>query len=148
MRKSLCLLSVFSVFATAIAASRADDPADAKAIVAKAIKAAGGEEKLTKFNAHTVKETGTYYGMGDGVPYTGKYAVQYPHQFKMEIEGFFMMVLNGDKGWRHVNGETVEMTPEQLPALRPVCDRAAWPPRKRRPTVGTPRNCSEEWDPS
>ena len=114
MRKCLSLFSVFCVFATAIAASRADDQADAKAIVAKAIKAAGGEEKLTKFNAHTVKETGTYYGMGDGVPYTGIYAIQYPHQFKMEIEGFFKMVLNGDKGWRQINGETVEMTPDQL----------------------------------
>ena len=57
MRKCLSLVSVSCVFATAIAASRADDQADAKAIVAKAIKAAGGEEKLTKFNAHTVNCT-------------------------------------------------------------------------------------------
>jgi hypothetical protein len=103
------------VFAFAVVAmSRADDAADARAIVAKGIKAAGGEEKLTKFNAQTFKETGTYYGMGDGLPYTGKYAVQWPHQFRMEIENVFIIVLNGDKGWMQMNGETREMTADEL----------------------------------
>jgi hypothetical protein len=98
----------------AIRSSRADDSADARAIVAKAIKAVGGEEKLEKFKAHTLKETGTYYGMGDGLPYTANYSVQWPHQFKMEINGVFTIVLNGDKGWMQMNGETREMTADEL----------------------------------
>ncbi len=114
MKNILCLLGAFGIVLTTLATSRADDQADARAIVAKAIKAAGGEEALAKFNASTFKETGTYYGMGDGLPYTGKYAVQYPHQFKMEIEGVFMIVLNGDKGWMVMNGETREMTADEL----------------------------------
>jgi hypothetical protein len=92
----------------------ADDAADAKAIVAKSIEAMGGEAKLEKFNAQTFSSTGTFYGAGDGLPYTGNYALQFPDQFKMEIVGAFAMVLNGDKGWIEGGGETRAMTPEEL----------------------------------
>ena len=114
MRKSLVVFVAVTGAFCAIRSSRADDAADARAIVAKAIKAAGGEEKLAKFNAHTFKETGTYYGQGDGLPYMGNYAVQWPHQFKMEILGVFAIVLNGDKGWMLMNGETRELTADEL----------------------------------
>src|SRR5205807_2708706 len=68
---------------------------DARAIVNKAIQAAGGEKKLAKHNAVTMKEKGTYYGMGEGLPYTGNYSFQWPNQFRMEIEGVFLIVVNG-----------------------------------------------------
>jgi hypothetical protein len=93
---------------------RGDDESDARAIVAKAIKATGGEEKLAKFNAQTWKETGTYYGMGDGLPYIGNYAAQWPKQFKMEIVGVFTVAINGDSGWVQAGGETKEMTADEL----------------------------------
>jgi hypothetical protein len=96
---------------------RADEP-QARALVAKAIKAAGGEEKLARHRAATFTERGTYYGMGEGLPYTGKYAVQWPDQFRMEIEGVFTMVLNGDKGWMRANNETREMTAQELAQQR------------------------------
>jgi hypothetical protein len=97
---------------------RADDQSDARAIVAKAIKATGGEEKMAKFNAQMWKETGTYYGMGDGLPYVGNYAAQWPKQFKMEIVGVFKIVVNGDTGWVQSGGETKEMTAEELKPYR------------------------------
>jgi hypothetical protein len=93
---------------------RADDQEDARAIVAKAIKAIGGETNLAKLNAHTWKATGTYYGMGDGLPYEANYALQWPGQFKMEIVGAFTLVVNGDKGWVQVAGETREMSGDEL----------------------------------
>lgn len=114
MRKSVCVFVAVAIMFAAVSLSRADDAADARAIVAKAIKALGGEEKLEKFKAHTLKETGTYYGMGDGLPYTSNHAVQWPHQFRMEIVGIFTIVLNGDKGWMQANGETREMTADEL----------------------------------
>src|SRR6185503_2550966 len=92
--------------------AHADDQADALAIVAKSIKATGGEEKLAKYNAQTWKETGTYYGMGAGLPYTGNYAAQWPKQFRMEIETVFTIVINGDSGWVQAAGETNAMTAE------------------------------------
>ncbi len=88
----------------------ADDAASTKAIIDKAIKASGGAEKLAKYKAMTWNEKGMYFGMGEGVPYTGKYSVQWPDKFRMEIEGVFTIALNGDKGY--MNGE--EMEKEQL----------------------------------
>jgi hypothetical protein len=98
---------------------------DARAIIDKGIQAAGGEKKLAKFKAVTFKEKGTYYGMGDGLPYMGNYAIQWPKQFRMEIEGVFTVVLDGDKGWIQAGGETKEMTKEQLDTQRND-HRAGW----------------------
>ncbi|HEV3003474.1 MAG TPA: hypothetical protein VGX78_03390, partial [Pirellulales bacterium] len=82
-----------------VAAAGGDERGDALAIVKKGISAAGGAEKLAKANAQTWKEEGTYYGMGEGVPFTSNCAVQFPDRFKMEIESFFLIVLDGDMGW-------------------------------------------------
>src|SRR4051794_12513866 len=87
---------------------------DARAIVDKGIQAMGGEAKLTKLQSATFKEKGTYYGMGQGLPFTANYALQFPDKFRMEIEGFFTIVLNGDKGWTKSMDETKEMSKEQL----------------------------------
>jgi hypothetical protein len=87
---------------------------DARGIVQKSIDAIGGEAKLAKYNAQTFTEKGTYYGMGNGLAYTGEYAVQWPGQFRMEILGTFTIVLNGDKGWVKTGNEVKDMTAEQL----------------------------------
>jgi hypothetical protein len=95
--------------------ARADDATDAKAIVEKAIKAHGGGEKLSKFKGETWTGKGTYYGMGDGLPFTGYFAVQWPDRFRMEIEGAFIIVVDGDKGWmKSGGGEAKEMTKDEL----------------------------------
>ncbi len=97
------------------AGSRADDAEQARAIVDKAIKAMGGETQVAKFKSHTFKNKGTWYGMGDGVAYTASYAVSWPDKFRFEVEGGFMtMVLDGDKGWMQMNGETRELNKEEL----------------------------------
>jgi len=87
---------------------------DARAIVEKAIKAVGGEAALTKHNSVTMTQKGTYYGMGDGLAYTGQYAIVYPDKFRMEIEGAFIIVFNADKGWTFSGGESKEMTKDEL----------------------------------
>src|SRR5205823_4959970 len=92
---------------------RADQP-EARAIIDRAIQATGGEAALTKNAAATWNETGTFYGMGDGLPYKGAYASQPPAKFKMAIENVFTMIVNGDKGW--VNG--MDMTAEQLSEMK------------------------------
>src|SRR5262245_22370935 len=89
------------VFTTSL---KADDADQARAIVDKAIKAMGGEEKLAKFKNHTWQMKGTYYGQGDGLPFTASYAASFPDKFRFEVEGFMIVVLNGDHGWRQMNG--------------------------------------------
>jgi hypothetical protein len=115
MRKTGCLILAVSVALVAVGLSRADDRSEAMALIDKAIKASGGEAKLAKFNAQSWREKGTYYGMGNGLPYTGVYVIQRPDKFSMEIEGAFKIVLNGDKGWiKSGDGAATEMTKEQL----------------------------------
>jgi hypothetical protein len=112
MRKTVLAVAVFAVsFMLVLAVSvRADDQSDPRAIIDRAIQAAGGEAALTKNKAHTWNETGTFYGFGDGVPFKGAYAAQFPEKFKMAIENFITVIVVGDKGWN--NG--AEMDAQQL----------------------------------
>lgn len=109
----------------AVAAPSQGDEKDCRAIIDKAIRAVGGEEQLAKYKAQTFKEKGSFYGEGAAQPYTGKYAVQWPNQFRMEIEGAFTLVLDGDKGWFSMGGNTQEMTKEQL-AQQQESQYAGW----------------------
>jgi hypothetical protein len=121
MRRILILsLSAYGIL-TMNTLARADDAADAKALVEKAIKAYGGEDKLSKVKAMTMKSKGTYYGMGDGLAYTETTSWQAPDKFRAEIkadvngEKFTLIeVSNGDKAWESTNGKTEEVTKDAL----------------------------------
>lgn len=99
MRRRTVFSCAIGLLIATVQFAAADDPQDAKKLVARAVKAMGGMEKLSKLKAATWEESGKYFGMGEGFPYAGKYAIQWPHQFRMEIEGVFVIVLNKDKGW-------------------------------------------------
>lgn len=124
MLKCTWTLSALSLVLSWTAAGRAEDK-DCRAIIDKAIQAAGGEEKLAKNKALTWKEKGTFSGQGAAQPYTGTYEVQWPDQFRMEIQGVFTLVLNDDKGWYSEGGQTHEMNKEQL-AQQKETQFASW----------------------
>ena len=113
MRTSL-VLAFASLFVLVRAGSLLADDAGPAGIIDKAIKATGGEDKIKKFKTHTWKVKGTYHGMGNPIEFTGTYAVDWPDKFRAEIEGYAIIVLNGDKGWMQTMGETKEMDAEQL----------------------------------
>lgn len=95
--------------------ARAEKPAGTAAIVAKAIKAAGGEENLTKHKGVTFQQKGKFYGFGDPVDYTAKGTVQLPDKIRMEIEGYMTTVVNGDKGWNSQGGgDAAELSAVEL----------------------------------
>jgi hypothetical protein len=53
--------------------------------------------------------------MGDGLPFTGHFAFQWPDRFRMEIEGAFVLVVDGDKGWtKSGNGDVKEMNKDEM----------------------------------
>jgi hypothetical protein len=85
---------------------RADDK-DATPILEKAIKALGGEEKLSKIKAYSTKTKGTISFGGNDSDFTAKATHQGLEQQRSEFEARFgdndvkvVAVLNGDKGWR------------------------------------------------
>ena len=110
MQKLGCVMAVMALAASGVA--RADDKADAQALIAKAIKAMGGKEKLAAKQAFTFKTKGKFYGMGEGIDYTGEFAVQPPDKihFQMDFEANAMKfnmvyVFNGKKGWIKLNDQ-------------------------------------------
>jgi hypothetical protein len=114
-----------AVFAIVIAAgpalaARADDK-DPNAILDKAIKALGGEEKLKKAEALSWKTKGTLtIGGNDNdikVHVIAKGLDHYRRESEAEFNGEprkFVVVLDGDKGWMKFRDEPDELKEERL----------------------------------
>jgi hypothetical protein len=112
-------------FAITIAAgpattARADDK-DPQAVLDKAIKALGGEEKLKKAEAISWKTKGTINFGGNENEYKGlattKGLDHYRRESEFEVNGEprkFIMVLAGDKGWMKFGEEPREMEGDAL----------------------------------
>jgi hypothetical protein len=105
------------VFATT---SFADDAADARAVVEKAIKATGQQPGTTPA-AIAWKEKGKFTGGGFEMNYTGEYAFQAPDKYRFKLSGSFggmdvtfTAVANGAKAWQSGFGMTEEMAGEKL----------------------------------
>lgn len=100
---------------------RAADATDATALLDKAIKAIGGEDKLSKVQAvsWTAKGTITFNGSDNQV--TTRSVVQGIDHFRQEFEGDFggnpvkgVTVLAGDKGWRNFGDNHSELDKDAL----------------------------------
>ena len=89
------------------------DQDDARRIIARAIRAAGGDDTLARYGARTWKEKAVYHGADDDEQYEASYSAEWPDKFKVEI-GEFTMVVNGDKGWVKAQSDTREMTQEEM----------------------------------
>jgi hypothetical protein len=97
------------------------DEADAKAVLDKAIKALGGEEKLGKAAAITWKAKGKItFGENENDISTNSTA-QGLDRYRSEFEGEFngnavkgVTVLNGDKGWRKFGDNEMELDGDAL----------------------------------
>ena len=101
--------------------ARADDAADARKIVDKAVQAQGGQDKLAKLPGIVVKFKGTFHGMGEGIPMSGTVSTQGPDKVRADIEveagGQKIVIVNvlaGDKGWNKIINETKEMSKDEI----------------------------------
>ncbi len=92
---------------------RADEAANARAIVLKAIKAAGGEDVLKKYPALSMKGKGTLYIEGKTISFTSTEISQPPEKDRVEIDAAgkqIVRVVNGNKGWQTEG----DMAPQDL----------------------------------
>ena len=96
MNKHLLLIALVAMPALSIAAEK--DPI-AEANIRKAITSAGGEKRFKTIKAPTMwMETGTYYGMGQGVPFVAQYATYWPKRWYRQLtEGQFALGVAGDE---------------------------------------------------
>jgi hypothetical protein len=120
------LLSLVALIAQ-VALARAGD-LDPKDILAKAIKALGGADKLGQAKVETWKETGTFYGFGMKLPYVANWTFQAPdkYHFLMDIEFMgqknkLVFVINGDKAWEKFGEMQRDVEGEKLADVRHQC---------------------------
>jgi hypothetical protein len=100
---------------------RADDQADLKAVIDKAVKAMGGQEKLAKHQGVTIKSKGKVSINGMEFEFTAESHVQPPTKNRVQIDGDFngmkftqIRISNGDKGWVSAMGMVTEMGEDEL----------------------------------
>lgn len=111
----LILLAALSFAPTILSPVRAeDDAAKAQGFINRGVKAVGGVKALNRLKIAVVRDKGVYYGMGEGLPYHGKYETALPDRYRVEILNVFVIVVDRDKGWMRTQGETVDMPAEQL----------------------------------
>jgi hypothetical protein len=117
-RKLTLALALVFVGATWV---QADDEADARAIIAKAIKASGDLEKYAGYQGATAKGKGTIHIMGMMIPFTMDARYQFPDKSRVEIDADIMgqqikviNILNSSKGWAKLGDTVAEMNEDQL----------------------------------
>jgi hypothetical protein len=123
--RALCWGSFLWCFLAFTAAARADDQADAKAVIDKALKAMGGADKVAKFKAGTWKAKATAEHDGNKVTLTTEGTWQGLDQLRVDSEARLagqtekiQTVINGDKGWAK-KGDMVREAPEgELPVVK------------------------------
>jgi hypothetical protein len=103
------------------APARADDAADAKAIIEKAVKAHGGQANLDKFPGTTIAMKGKVHIMEMAIPFSGEVTTLGPDKLKLDIEveagGMKFRIVNvvaGDKGWNKMGDAVMELDKDQL----------------------------------
>jgi hypothetical protein len=107
-----------------VAHGRAAAQEDVKALLDRAIRALGGEERLTQLTASRLKAKGTLQVQG-GIPFTQDVSTQLPAQIREVIEleqngqkTTLVTVLNGDHGWLSVNGTSQDVSKLLLTELQ------------------------------
>ena len=100
--------------------ARADEQ-EAKAVIDKAIKAMGGEEKLSRIKAFSAKGKGTVFFDGKEIPFTFEMKSQGIGQYRSAYEGEVdgnkfegLTVLDGDKGWKKLGDDTKKLEADEL----------------------------------
>ncbi|MHB1425477.1 MAG: hypothetical protein ACYC3I_20100 [Gemmataceae bacterium] len=109
------VLAALGVVALGVPAGAADDK-DVSAVLDKAIKALGGEEKLSKVKAATWKAKGKITFNGSDNEFTSTATVQGLDRFRSTFEGDFdgnkvtgVTILAKNKGWRQFNDNKTDM---------------------------------------
>jgi hypothetical protein len=116
--------------AVCVPTARADDQAEMKALLTKAITAHGGADNLKKNAGATTRSTAKLTAMGQTFDLALTTNFQDPDKIRvdinLEVSGQklnILQVINGDKGWYVLNGNTMEFTKEQQDQVKESLER-------------------------
>jgi hypothetical protein len=103
---------------------RADDSADTKPVLDKALKAMGGEDKVARLKTATGKGkiSGKEGGQELTLTFDGSWKGLDHYRLDAEVVGSVkaLMVINGDKGWARVNGKTEDAPKDIVPFIQNI----------------------------
>lgn len=109
------------VLLAAVGVARSDDDQNLRAVIAKAVKARGSAASEAKYKGLEMKGTGTYYGLGEGIPFTGDWHMEGKAKTRYTLEIKVMdqtltitQVINGDKGWKKINDTVAALSADEL----------------------------------
>lgn len=124
MRRSWWMPSVVCglVMATTVLAQGSTAPGP---VVARAVRAAGGPERLGRLRGIRWRARGKFFGAGLSSDFTGEWAQQAPDRIRVEVDAeangrrlHIVSVFNRDRGWVQLDGETREMSREEAAEAR------------------------------
>jgi len=125
MKKLFAAILVLGLAGGLAQPMRADDAADAKVIIDKAIKALGGEEALGKVKAASWKAKTTLTFNNTDNSGTSEVTMQGVDHYRQEFNGEFngmkfkgVFLLAGDKGVRSFGGQTTPLEKDALAAQK------------------------------
>lgn len=117
--RMVTVITCFLAFATLFV--RAQDTADLKAIIKKAVEAHGGEKALAKYQGSTTKFKGTMEILNMKADVTGETSFQKPDKLKnlltieiMNKAVAITQVYDGKKFWVSTAGNTIEINDEKV----------------------------------
>ncbi len=131
MRYTASVLTVLLLASLGGAAQAADDPA--RALIERAIKAHGGQERLEKLKADRVTLKGTMFVNEQKGTFTAETTVNMPSQFRnvtlvvLDAKTIkVVQILNGDKALVTLDGVPKDVVPSALTEMREILhlDRA------------------------
>jgi hypothetical protein len=122
MRAMLFTFVGLGLFLVVSPSLRAQD--DLRAVIDKAIKAQGGEEKINKHKAGTSKSKGTVEVQGMTIGFTEEASFRLPDKVRsvqeLDIAGTpvkIMVGFDGAKAWLNVNGKDINMMLDKIADL-------------------------------
>jgi len=108
-----------------LAGSSPAQEAECRAVIAKAMKAVGGEDKLAKIKATQVKGKGVLSVLGKDLDFTVETLTQPPDKFRIVVDLVYennniklLQVFNGPKGWLHYMDKTMDLDADTIKAVK------------------------------
>ncbi len=120
MRKLVLAACGLCTWLALAGSARAQDD-ECRAIIARAMKAHGGEAKLAALKATQMKTKGTLSAQGQDLEFTAEFFIQQPNRYKivadLRVDNQNVQVtevFNGAKGWAHVMGKTMDLDADTI----------------------------------
>jgi hypothetical protein len=124
MRRS-ALIYLLASFCALAQWAQADETADARALVEKAIQAHGGAKAVTKLQLMSRTSKGTVFAFGLELPFNDELITALPSKWRLNIAGgvggpdaLMNIILNGNDAWQVNAAGVVAMPKEQVAELQ------------------------------